>query len=182
MRPAKHLLFPKPMSITRGLTCLGMLAGRGLDNGQEGAVMLANQVGEILWQIFFMDLRFLGLHCNVWYWGKETNIFKTRGKDEKRQYNKTQTKVHIKQANWKGKVWFQVDINKGILDNIIYKREDSLILRSAKTSVLLMRRTSFSGISTEKDTETMYQDLISFWMPKDIQFLVFDLALLGINS
>ena len=32
------------MSTNKGLIYLGMLSGRGLDNGEEGAVMLANQV------------------------------------------------------------------------------------------------------------------------------------------
>ena len=32
------------MNVTKGLSSLYMLSGRGLDNGEEGAVLLASQV------------------------------------------------------------------------------------------------------------------------------------------
>merc|ERR1712142_439006 len=33
-----------PMDVSKGLSSLGLMSGRGLDNGEYGAVMLANQV------------------------------------------------------------------------------------------------------------------------------------------
>ena len=34
----------QPMNVTKALGCLRLMTGRGMDNGEDGAILLANQV------------------------------------------------------------------------------------------------------------------------------------------
>ena len=103
------------MSITKGLTCLGMLSGRGLDNGEEGAVMLANQVYTSI-NILVTSHVYEGLYCHVWYWGETEGILEIRGEEEVWEEEQAEDDIQIKLPDWKRNFRFQMDNNQGMYD------------------------------------------------------------------
>ena len=85
------------MTITKGLTCLGLMTGRGLDDGEEGAVKLANQVKWVVslrWSVRWSDV-FGWQVCTVLY-----NIEEKRGDflrlEERRKKENLKIKPKIK--------------------------------------------------------------------------------------